>query len=195
MMTIKAFSQQIYQSKGVAEVLSAMETQYGMNTHILLFCFYSAKMGYGRLKQTQLRQLMAECQNWHEQIVLPLVRLQKSLEAFQTMSAVNELSGLITQDVLLAEYIEQKFLEEVPLSLMQRQKKPELCLQDAGTSVINYLRETQQILSVDAWLTMQVIFNSVFDELTEEHIQALLKKIAYKSQNNSPFAMQRHLVL
>ena len=178
MTTIKAFSQQIYQSRDVAPALSVLEVRHGLNTHILLFCFYRAKGGCGRLKQAELRRLMAECQNWHELIVMPLAKLQKSLEAFPPLSAVQELSQLLTQDVLLAEYIEQKFLEEVPLKQKRRHKKAELCLQDAAASLVNYLKETQQVFSLTTWLEIQPIFNAVFDELTQQHIEDLLKKIA-----------------
>lgn len=195
MSEIREFSQRVYQSAGVSALLTHLSQRYHLNINILLFCCYYAKVGYGRLSQSDLKMLIQECQNWHEQIINPLIHLKESFLNFKVSPSVNEFITVLQQDILLAEHIEQKFLVEAPLILVKRSRLSEQSLQDAGTSMINYLKLVQVVLTKESWLELLPLFMAVFDDLTEEHISSLLHKIAYKAQQDSTQVLQRHLPL
>lgn len=134
------FSLSVYRRPGVEAALIALQDGAGTDTNLLLWCCWQAGRGHALDKRT-LRRAMAATARWQSEVILPLRRARRSLEAAPqglTAARAEDLRRRIGAAELDMEHAEQRALYDMARSLPPRRRA--VASRDAArASIARYL--------------------------------------------------------
>ena len=105
------FSLDVYARPGVAEECLALQTRYGIDVNVLLFCAWAGAVRRVALREPQVAALDARVAAWRQSIVLPLRSVRQGLKGMLELGqSVAALRKDVAAAELKAEQIEQAML-------------------------------------------------------------------------------------
>jgi uncharacterized protein (TIGR02444 family) len=166
------FSLAVYCREGVEEACLGLQDDLGLDVNLLLFCLWAGSRGQS-LEAGALAELMASTGVWQAEVVAPLRRVRRWLKTQATIDdpAAEALRQAIKSRELEAEALEQQLLES-QLCKPVKEPSPET----AAANLLAYL--AAKSITVDERIKHHFIklLSSVFENILEENISALLEK-------------------
>jgi uncharacterized protein (TIGR02444 family) len=109
------FSVAVYRVSGVHEACLGLQTKYGLDTNLLLFCCWAGGAKGARLDYRQIHQAMDSVSGWQEEIVRPIWKARWRLKPCFGRFAVERTEALrrkLIEAELDAEHIEELHLAD-----------------------------------------------------------------------------------
>ena len=110
------FSLDLYQRKGVAPALLALQKRRGADVNLLLYCCWIALSGRGRLDGSDLRRAEAAIAPWREAVTVPLRETRDRIKVNNDhwrLDRAEEVRSRVLGAELASEQVTQEVLERM----------------------------------------------------------------------------------
>ncbi|MDQ0316839.1 TIGR02444 family protein [Amorphus orientalis] len=125
------FSLETYGRPGVPEACLELQDRLVIDVNLLLFCLWSAKVGRSAFDAIEMADLIAETEDWHENVVKPLRKARRRMKRGANGVALDLV--LDVRKRLAATEIETEHLEQLLIAAVAGEGTPAPADQPAET--------------------------------------------------------------
>ncbi len=127
-----SFSLQLYGAAGVKEACLSLQSSAGLDVCVLLSACWSAQVQAKAWHQSDVQEIMDQCEAWRENVVLPLRQIRDYLKGYEDGSVAISADHDLRQSVLKLELTaERRQLEMIDRFLSKRKTESTVGLSDA----------------------------------------------------------------
>ncbi|NRA54263.1 MAG: TIGR02444 family protein [Gammaproteobacteria bacterium] len=94
----------------VDDLLLALQDQYQLNINLFLLCGYAQQQGCA-IDEMQLANLVAQCQQWQEQLISPFRALRRSLKVSISQT---DYQAMLTMELALEKQQQYQLVNSLP---------------------------------------------------------------------------------
>jgi len=187
------FSLEIYGQRTVQETLLTLQNQYHLYVNLLLYCCWHAKMGYGRLNLSQIKELLGIIGQWEQSVVMSLRKIRKN---FKAQAAVNAKVACLRKAVktleLDSEHVEQLMLAEWLLTCPNPLKTITQQMKDAMQNLEAYFKHKRIPIDHQIQQCLVALLMATFPAMPHEQMSALIGR-PLETLNVLPVEEQKNL--
>jgi len=94
----------------VDDLLLELQDQYQLNINLFLLCGYAQQQGCA-IDEMQLANLLAQCQQWQEQLISPFRALRRSLKVSISQ---DDYQAMLTMELALEKHQQYQLVNSLP---------------------------------------------------------------------------------
>lgn len=182
------FCSQVVLRENVPQILHALETNYCLNRNLVLFCFWRASAGQGRISKGEMQHLALNVTTWHERLVLPMQSLTECLQKRRLPGLSWQQQNEILLDLTLAGRLEQLMLTDVPLKFTRIARSPQQKIADACKNLITYNKLFRITLNADLSQHYRALLPHVFPKVEHADLEKACQKNLLDDFTNGNYA-------